>query len=415
MAKADALHDATHPHVDRFHPFVEILAAHVTPHPIASKPRIVVVPHGIRRGPARPRSTYNRASHAQPPRAACRPRGPEDWHDRHTTRSRTRHRRVRLRRLLRRAHRAGQGLCRARAGARLSPRTNLAELDAEIVTGDMRDEASMRAALRGVRYLLHVAADYRLWAPDPLEIERANLEGAVATMRAALAEGVERIVYTSSVATLKVTGSGASTDETSPLTAEQAIGVYKRSKVLAERAVERMIAEHGLPAVIVNPSTPIGPRDVKPTPTGRIIVEAATGKIPAFVDTGLNLVHVDDVAQGHFLALEKGRVGERYILGGENLPLQQMLADIAGMTNRKPPTIALPRGPLYPIAYAAEAIAKFTRREPFVTVDGLKMSKNKMYFTSAKAERELGYRARPYRDGLRDALDWFREAGYLKR
>ncbi|WP_186209696.1 hopanoid-associated sugar epimerase [Burkholderia gladioli] len=296
-----------------------------------------------------------------------------------------------------------------------SPRTNLAELDAEIVTGDMRDEASMRAALRGVRYLLHVAADYRLWAPDPLEIERANLEGAVATMRAALAEGVERIVYTSSVATLKVTGSGASTDETSPLTAERAIGVYKRSKVLAERAVERMIAEHGLPAVIVNPSTPIGPRDVKPTPTGRIIVEAATGKIPAFVDTGLNLVHVDDVAQGHFLALEKGRVGERYILGGENLPLQQMLADIAGMTNRKPPTIALPRGPLYPIAYAAEAIAKFTGREPFVTVDGLKMSKNKMYFTSAKAERELGYRARPYRDGLRDALDWFREAGYLKR
>ncbi|ONA03472.1 hopanoid-associated sugar epimerase, partial [Burkholderia pseudomallei] len=197
-----------------------------------------------------------------------------------------------------------------------SPRTNVADLDAEIATGDMRDEASMRAALRGVRHLLHVAADYRLWAPDPLEIERANLEGAVATMRAALAEGVERIVYTSSVATLKVTPSGASADESSPLAAGQAIGVYKRSKVLAERAVERMIAEDGLPAVIVNPSTPIGPRDVKPTPTGRIIVEAALGKIPAFVDTGLNLVHVDDVAQGHLLALERGRVGERYILGG---------------------------------------------------------------------------------------------------
>ncbi|KVE43500.1 hopanoid-associated sugar epimerase [Burkholderia sp. BDU5] len=295
-----------------------------------------------------------------------------------------------------------------------SPRTNVADLDAEIATGDMRDEASMRAALRGVRYLLHVAADYRLWAPDPLEIERANLEGAVATMRAALAEGVERIVYTSSVATLKVTPSGASADESLPLAAEQAIGVYKRSKVLAERAVERMIADDRLPAVIVNPSTPIGPRDVKPTPTGRIIVEAALGKIPAFVDTGLNLVHVDDVALGHLLALERGRIGERYILGGENLPLQTMLADIAQLTGRKTPTLALPRWPLYPIALGAEAVAKVTKREPFVTVDALRMSKNKMYFTSTKAERELGYRARPYREGIRDALDWFRQAGYLR-
>jgi dihydroflavonol-4-reductase len=294
-----------------------------------------------------------------------------------------------------------------------SPRTNIEGLDAQIVTGDMRDVDSMRAALHGVRYLFHVAADYRLWAPDPHEIERANLEGAEATMRAALDAGVERIVYTSSVATLKVTGSGASVDETSPGTAEQAVGVYKRSKVLAERAVERMIERDGLPAVIVNPSTPIGPRDVKPTPTGRIIVEAATGKIPAFVDTGLNLVHVDDVANGHFLALEHGRIGERYILGGENLPLQQMLADIAGMVGRKPPTIALPRWPLYPLALGAEAVARVTKREPFVTVDALKMSKNKMYFTSAKAERELGYRARPYREGLKDALDWFRAAGYL--
>lgn len=294
-----------------------------------------------------------------------------------------------------------------------SPRTNVEGLDAQIAIGDMRDVASMRAALAGVRYLFHVAADYRLWAPNPHEIERANLEGAEATMRAALDAGVERIVYTSSVATLKVTGSGASVDENSPSTAEQAVGVYKRSKVLAERAVERMIERDGLPAVIVNPSTPIGPRDVKPTPTGRIIVEAATGKIPAFVDTGLNLVHVDDVAAGHFLALERGRVGERYILGGENLPLQQMLADIAAIVGRKPPTVALPRWPLYPIALGAEAVARVTKREPFVTVDALKMSKNKMYFTSAKAERELGYRARPYREGLKDALDWFRAAGYL--
>ncbi|PTB22631.1 NAD-dependent dehydratase [Trinickia symbiotica] len=295
-----------------------------------------------------------------------------------------------------------------------SPRTNLESLDAQVVVGDMRDETSMRVALRGVRYLFHVAADYRLWAPNPSEIERANLEGAEATMRAALAEGVERIVYTSSVATLKVTSEGRVADETMPLAPEQAIGVYKRSKVLAERAVERMIAEKHLPAVIVNPSTPIGPRDVRPTPTGRIIVEAALGKIPAFVDTGLNLVHVDDVAAGHLLALERGRIGERYILGGENLPLQQMLADIATRTGRKPPTISLPRLPLYPIAFGAECVAKITKREPFVTIDGLKMAKNKMYFSSAKAERELGYRARPYLEGLHDALDWFREAGYLK-
>ena len=296
-----------------------------------------------------------------------------------------------------------------------SSRQNLEGLDAEVVIGDMRDEASMRAAMKDVRYLLHVAADYRIWARDPGEIERANLEGTEATMRAALAEGVERIVYTSSVATLKVSPAGEIVDETKPAQAHQTIGTYKRSKVLAERAVERMVANDGLPAVIVNPSTPIGPRDVKPTPTGRIIVEAATGKIPAFVDTGLNLVHVDDVANGHFLALERGVIGERYILGGENLSLQQMLADIAGLAGRKPPTIKLPRGPLYPLAIGAELYAKFSGKEPFVTVDGLRMSKNKMYFTSAKAERELGYKARPYGEGLSHALDWFRENGYLKR
>ncbi|WP_153101811.1 hopanoid-associated sugar epimerase [Paraburkholderia hayleyella] len=294
-----------------------------------------------------------------------------------------------------------------------SPRGNLEGLEAEVAVGDMRDEPSMRAALRGARYLLHVAADYRLWAPNPLEIERANLEGTEATMRAALHEGVERIVYTSSVATLKVTGSGRSADETTPLEASQAIGVYKRSKVLAERAVEHMIAHDGLPAVIVNPSTPIGPRDIKPTPTGRIIVEAARGKIPAFVDTGLNLVHVEDVAAGHFLALERGKIGERYILGGENLSLQTMLAELAALNGHRPPRLSLPRWPLYPLALGAETVARFTQREPFITVDGLRMSQNKMYFTSAKAQRELGYTARPYREGLRDALAWFRAAGYL--
>ncbi|MFS8978846.1 hopanoid-associated sugar epimerase [Cupriavidus necator] len=294
-----------------------------------------------------------------------------------------------------------------------SPRTNLAGLPVEVAEGDMRDPAAVAAALRGVRYLFHVAADYRLWAPDPEAIVRTNVDGTLAVMEAAQQAGVERVVYTSSVATLRVAGAQAPVDETAALTPHEAIGAYKRSKVLAERVVEKLVAERGLPAVIVNPSTPIGPRDVRPTPTGRIIVEAATGKIPAFVDTGLNLAHVDDVAEGHFLALERGRTGERYILGGEDVMLQQMLRDIAGLCGRRAPTMQLPRWPLYPLAHAAEAAARFTGKEPFITVDGLNMSKYRMFFTSEKARRELGYAPRPYRDGLRDALEWFRAQGYL--
>jgi dihydroflavonol-4-reductase len=175
-----------------------------------------------------------------------------------------------------------------------------------------------------------------------------------------------------------------------------------------------MISRDRLPAVIVNPSTPIGPRDVRPTPTGRIILEAAKGRIPAFVETGLNLVHVDDVAMGHVLALEKGRIGENYILGGENVTLEDMLKAIATLVGRRPPSIRLPRVPLFPIAYAAEAMARFTGKEPLTTVDGLKMARYRMFFSSAKAERELGYRARPYALAIEDALAWFRAAGYLK-
>ncbi|CAG9168542.1 2-alkyl-3-oxoalkanoate reductase [Cupriavidus laharis] len=304
---------------------------------------------------------------------------------------------------------------RARALVRASsPRANLADLPVQVVQGDMRDPVAVAAAMQGVRYLFHVAADYRLWAPDPEEIVRTNVDGTIAVMEAAQQAGVERVVYTSSVATLRVAGATAPVDETSALAPHEAIGAYKRSKVLAERVVERMVAERGLPAVIVNPSTPIGPRDVRPTPTGRIIVEAATGKIPAFVETGLNLVHVDDVAAGHFQALERGRTGERYILGGDDVMLQQMLRDIAGLCGRRPPTVQLPRWPLYPLAHAAEAVARLTRKEPFITVDGLNMSKYRMFFRSDKARRELGYQPRPYIEGLRDALDWFREAGYLR-
>jgi dihydroflavonol-4-reductase len=290
---------------------------------------------------------------------------------------------------------------------------NIAGLDIEPVIGDMRDAGSMTAALQGTRYLFHVAADYRLWARDPSEIERNNLLGARATMQAALRAGVERVVYTSSVAALKP-GDGEAVDENSRHTQESAIGAYKRSKLVAEREVERLVAEEGLAAVIVAPSTPIGARDIKPTPTGRVIVEAATGRMPAFVDTGLNLVHVDDVAEGHFLALEKGRIGQNYILGGEDVSLQIMLGDIARLAGRRSPRIKLPRGPLFALAYGAEFLARLTGKDPFLTADALRMSRYRMYFSSAKARDELGYRARPYGKGLEDALAWFGANGYLR-
>lgn len=294
-----------------------------------------------------------------------------------------------------------------------SPRANVADIGCEIVEGDMRDRSSMARAMEGARFLFHVAADYRLWARNPNEIVRNNLEGTRTTMLAALGAGVEKIVYTSSVATLKPI-EGASADETSRHDERTVIGSYKLSKVVAERLVEKMIAEDRLPATIVSPSTPIGPRDIRPTPTGRIIVEAATGKMPAFVDTGLNLVHVDDVAEGHLLALERGAIGERYILGGEDVTLQDMLGVIAEFAHRRPPRIKLPRGPLYPLAYAAEAVARMTNREPFITADALNMSKYRMFFSSQKAKKELGYCARPYREGIADAMEWFGQKGYLQ-
>jgi dihydroflavonol-4-reductase len=225
---------------------------------------------------------------------------------------------------------------------------------------------------------------------------------------------VARIVYTSSVATLGLNRDGSPAGEATPTSLANMIGHYKRSKFLAEEAVRDLVRDAGLPAVIVNPSTPIGPRDIKPTPTGRIIVEAARGRIPAFVDTGLNVVHVDDVAAGHLLAFERGEVGECYILGGENLALAQILAVIARLCGRPRPRLRLPHGLVLPLAHAAQAWARLTRgAEPFVTVDGLRMSRKWMFFSSAKAEAELGYRARPAEEALADAIDWFREAGYL--
>ena len=291
--------------------------------------------------------------------------------------------------------------------------TNLALFPGELFEADLRDAASVRSAMVGAGELFHVAADYRVWAPDAQEIVRNNLAMTEVVMQAALGAGVRRVVYTSSVATILPDDNGPS-DETRPARPEQATGAYKRSKVVAERLVERMVAEQGLPAVIVNPSTPIGPRDVKPTPTGRIIVEAAKGGMPAYVDSGLNLVHVDDVARGHLLAAEKGRIGERYILGGQDVALSEMLGEIARILGRKPPKLELPVAPLFPLAWAAEQWARLSGKEPFLTLDSLRMARHKMYYTSAKAERELGYAARPYAEALRDALDWSRAQGMIR-
>ena len=294
-----------------------------------------------------------------------------------------------------------RGLVRA-----ASDPANLRDFPGELVTGDMRDEAAVAAALAGADALAHVAADYRLWARDPEEIVRNNREGTRTVMAAALATKVRRIVYTSSVATIAPDPAGPAGEERA-LDEAHAIGAYKRSKVVAERLVEALVRERSLPAVIVNPSTPIGPRDVRPTPTGRILVDAARGRIPAFVDTGLNLVHVDDVARGHVLALERGTIGRRYILGGEDVPLRTLLGEVARRVGRRAPTLRLPRAPLMPLALMSEAWARVSGREPMLTRDALRMAKVPMYFSSARATAELGYAARPYSEAIDDALAWF--------
>jgi dihydroflavonol-4-reductase len=295
-----------------------------------------------------------------------------------------------------------------------SDRRNVAGLDLEIVEGSLEDARSLAAGVAGCGALYHVAADYRLWVRDPQAMYRANVEGTRALMAAALAAGVERVVYTSSVATLGLHRDGTPADETTPSTLDDMVGPYKRSKFLAEAEVRRLVEQERLPAVIVNPSTPIGPRDIKPTPTGRMIVEAASGRMPAYVDTGLNLVHVEDVARGHLLAEERGRVGERYILGGENLPLAEILRGIAAIVGGRPPLVRLPLPLVWPIAAVAEAVGRLTGKEPMVTFDSLRMARKKMYFSSAKAERELGYRARSADLALAEAVQWFHAAGMVR-
>jgi dihydroflavonol-4-reductase len=295
-----------------------------------------------------------------------------------------------------------------------SPDGNIADLGLETAVGDLRDAASLRRAMSGVDYLFHVAADYRLWTRDPENMFETNVTGTRNVMNAALQCGVQRVVYTSSVAALALRPNGAPADESVSLAEGQAVGAYKRCKVIAERVVAAMIAENGLPAVIVNPTAPIGPRDIRPTPTGRIIIETACGRMPGFVNTGLNVVHVDDVGAGHLLAMQHGKIGSRYILGGQNVEFAELLATISRLAGRTAPRIRLPYGLVFPLVLGAELAARVTNREPFATLDGLRMAKHKMFFTSQKAERELGYHARPYIQGLSDATDWFRRHGYLQ-
>jgi dihydroflavonol-4-reductase len=292
-------------------------------------------------------------------------------------------------------------------------RRNLDGLAVEPVEGDLTDPASLARAVAGCRFVVHVAADYRIWVPDPAAMLRANVEGTRALCLAALDAGAERIIYCSSVAALGLTNDGSPADERTPVNEEKVVGIYKKSKFRAERTVLELVRERGLPAVIVNPSTPVGPRDIKPTPTGKMILDAAAGRMPAYVDTGLNVVHVDDVAEGHMLALEHGRIGEKYILGGENLALRALLAMVAEATGRRPPALRLPNAALWPVALACEALFRTTGIEPLVTRDHLRMARKKMFFSSAKAQAELGYAPRPAREAVRDAVSWLRATGRL--
>ena len=290
---------------------------------------------------------------------------------------------------------------------------NVEDLDLSLHYGDLRDLKSLEKALAGYDYLFHVAADYRLWVPRPEEIYENNVQGTKNIMDAAIRTGIRRVVYTSSVATLGLKKDGTPADEDTPVSLKDMIGHYKRSKFMAEKAVRNLAESGKLDVVIVNPSTPVGPRDIKPTPTGRMILEAAQGKMPAYVDTGLNIVHVDDVSMGHLLALQKGQTGRRYILGAENMTLKEILDTIASLTNRPPPRIRLPHNLILPMAFVFEAISRITGKEPLATVDGVKLARKRMFFTSKRAERELGYTHRPARMAIADAIKWYTQQGLI--
>lgn len=311
-----------------------------------------------------------------------------------------------VRRLIRSGHRV-----RAFVRPNSNP-GNLRGLTLDIATGDLTDQSSLRHAIAGCDNLFHIAADYRLWVPEPERMYETNVQGTAIIMEEALRAGVQKIVYTSSVATLKLNGSGVLADENGTATLTDMIGHYKRSKFLAEATVLELIESRGLPAVVVNPSTPVGPGDIKPTPTGRFIADAVAGRMPAYVDTGLNIVHVDDVANGHLLALEHGRIGERYILGGHNMTLKEILIQIAAIAGGTPPRVCVPHQVILSVAFLSELWARWLcKGEPRVTLDGVRMSRKRMFFSSEKARRELGYASRPATEALRDAVRWFQYHG----
>ena len=302
--------------------------------------------------------------------------------------------------------------CLARKSRRLD---NLNALPVEIVYGDLRDADSLKAALAGCQTLYHCAADYRLWAKDPQELYASNIEGTRNIMQAAFEARLERVVYTSTVGALGLHDDGTPADEATPVSVDDMIGDYKRSKFLAEREVDSWV-ERGLPVVIVNPSTPVGELDIKPTPTGKIIVDFLRGKMFGFVDTGMNLIDVRDCAEGHILAAERGTIGEKYILGNQNLTLKEIFDLLAEITGMPSPKVRVPN-------WVAESYARIENfwsiqvagREPFAPLESVKMSRHKMWFDSAKAVRELGLAQNPVKEALSRAVQWFRENGYVAR
>ena len=286
--------------------------------------------------------------------------------------------------------------------------------DVEIAEGDLLDAGSVRRAVAGMERVFHVAADYRLWAPDPAALFRANVDGTRHVLEAAVAAGVDRIVYTSTVGALGIPKDGAPGDETTPVSLADMVGAYKASKFLAERVADEWAAR-GAPVVIVNPSAPIGPWDVKPTPTGQMIVDFLNGKMVGSVDTGLNVVHVRDVARGHILAAEKGRVGERYILGHRNLSLLEIFRMLSALTGVPAPRFRVPYAVAWMAAAAMEGVSRITRRPPAVPLTAVRMARKRMYFSAAKAIQELGLPQTPAETALADAVAWFVARGYAKK
>jgi dihydroflavonol-4-reductase len=295
--------------------------------------------------------------------------------------------------------------------ALVRPTSQLRELDVESVTGDLRDPASLASAVEGCGLVFHVAADYRLWAPDPNELYRSNVDGTRNLLQAARKAGVERVVYTSTVGCIGIP-KGSEGDENCAVALEDMCGTYKRSKFLAEKTALEF-AMSGFPVIAVNPTAPIGDHDFKPTPTGKIIVDFLKGAMPAFIDTGLNLVDVKDVAEGNLLACERGRPGERYILGCENVTLAQILQRLAKITGRSAPTVKLPYFVAYAAGVASTGWARITGKPPMAPLDAVRMAKKKMWVSIGKAKRDLGYTPGPVDVALERAVEWFQENGYV--